>query len=182
MKSGFIPLKCCAVNRPPQSGLGREFLDFNWIPAQNHTSDSRRASISNRLSRGWMALLGVPPESRRARAQAVVEERPMTQEQNKHTARARASYGGLRHAFENDPCRDHCRHLRFSVPPRRHRRAPRPDAVSQGRELFIATGNSITSLPPGLRCRFTLGTFFFDLSSVEERAAIWKICASALRT
>jgi hypothetical protein len=33
-----------------------------------------------------------------------------------------------------------------------------------------------------VRCRFTLGTFFFDLSSVEERAAIWKICASALRT
>ncbi len=49
------------------------------------------------------------------------------------------------------------------------------DAVSQGRTLFIATCNSITSLPPELRRRFTLGTFFFDLPSAEERAAIWKI-------
>ena len=37
------------------------------------------------------------------------------------------------------------------------------DAVSQGRMLFIATCNSIASLPPELRRRFTLGTFFFDL-------------------
>src|SRR5207247_11078315 len=37
------------------------------------------------------------------------------------------------------------------------------DAVSQGRSLWIATCNSITSLPPELRRRFTLGTFFFDL-------------------
>ena len=49
------------------------------------------------------------------------------------------------------------------------------DAVSQGRALFIATCNSIASLPPELRRRFTLGTFFFDLPTAEERAAIWKI-------
>ncbi|PYV21166.1 MAG: hypothetical protein DMG27_21380 [Acidobacteria bacterium] len=49
------------------------------------------------------------------------------------------------------------------------------DAVSQGRSLFIATCNSIVSLPPELRRRFTLGTFFFDLPSAEEREAIWKI-------
>lgn len=49
------------------------------------------------------------------------------------------------------------------------------DAISQGRSLWIATCNSITSLPPELRRRFTLGTFFFDLPSAEERNAIWNI-------
>ena len=49
------------------------------------------------------------------------------------------------------------------------------EAVSQGRALFIATCNSIASLPPELRRRFTLGTFFFDLPSAEERDAIWQI-------
>ena len=49
------------------------------------------------------------------------------------------------------------------------------DAISQGKSLWIATCNSITSLPPELRRRFTLGTFFFDLPSAEEREAIWKI-------
>jgi SpoVK/Ycf46/Vps4 family AAA+-type ATPase len=49
------------------------------------------------------------------------------------------------------------------------------DAVSQGRMLFIATCNSIASLPPELRRRFTLGTFFFDLPTADERETIWKI-------
>jgi serine/threonine protein kinase len=49
------------------------------------------------------------------------------------------------------------------------------DAVSQGRMLFIATCNSIASLPPELRKRFTLGTFFFDLPTAEERETIWEI-------
>src|SRR5436309_409804 len=49
------------------------------------------------------------------------------------------------------------------------------DAISQGRSLWIATCNSITSLPPELRRRFTLGTFFFDLPWGEERKAIWEI-------
>ena len=49
------------------------------------------------------------------------------------------------------------------------------DAISQGRSLWIATCNSITSLPPELRRRFTLGTFFFDLPDAEERESIWKI-------
>ena len=49
------------------------------------------------------------------------------------------------------------------------------DAISQGRSLWLATCNSITSLPPELRRRFTLGTFFFDLPSAEERRAIWDI-------
>ena len=49
------------------------------------------------------------------------------------------------------------------------------DAISQGRSLWIATCNSITSLPPELRRRFTLGTFFFDLPDAEERESIWGI-------
>src|SRR5881409_847305 len=49
------------------------------------------------------------------------------------------------------------------------------DAISQGRSLWIATCNSITSLPPELRRRFTLGTFFFDLPSADERKTIWNI-------
>ena len=49
------------------------------------------------------------------------------------------------------------------------------DAISQGRSLWIATCNAITSLPPELRRRFTLGTFFFDLPDAEEREAIWSI-------
>lgn len=49
------------------------------------------------------------------------------------------------------------------------------DAVSEGRALFIATCNSIGVLPPELRRRFTLGTFFFDLPTPEERAVIWPI-------
>lgn len=49
------------------------------------------------------------------------------------------------------------------------------DAISHGRSLWIATCNSISSLPPELRRRFTLGTFFFDLPQAEERKAIWDI-------
>lgn len=49
------------------------------------------------------------------------------------------------------------------------------DVISQGKSLWIATCNSITSLPPELRRRFTLGTFFFDLPCAEEREAIWRI-------
>src|SRR3954464_15163013 len=48
-------------------------------------------------------------------------------------------------------------------------------AVSQGKGLFIATSNRIASLPPELRRRFTLGTFFFDLPSATERKTIWDI-------
>ena len=48
-------------------------------------------------------------------------------------------------------------------------------AVSNGRSLWIATCNAIADLPPELRRRFTLGTFFFDLPVLAERAGIWKI-------
>jgi hypothetical protein len=49
------------------------------------------------------------------------------------------------------------------------------DAVCSGRSLWIATCNSIGVLPPELRRRFTLGTFFFDLPTKEERDVIWRI-------
>ena len=49
------------------------------------------------------------------------------------------------------------------------------DAVSQGKGMFIATCNKIASLPPELRRRFTLGTFFVDLPSEEERKKIWPL-------
>ena len=48
-------------------------------------------------------------------------------------------------------------------------------AVSNGKSLWIATCNSIADLPPELRRRFTLGTFFFDLPTSDEREAIWDI-------
>jgi hypothetical protein len=48
-------------------------------------------------------------------------------------------------------------------------------AVSNGRTLWIATCNAIADLPPELRRRFTLGTFFFDLPDADERASIWDL-------
>lgn len=48
-------------------------------------------------------------------------------------------------------------------------------AVSDDSPLFIATCNSLVALPPELRRRFTLGIFFFDLPTAEERAKIWAI-------
>ena len=53
-------------------------------------------------------------------------------------------------------------------------------SVSNGRSLWIATCNAIADLPPELRRRFTLGTFFFDLPDAAERAAIWKIWLAKL--
>jgi hypothetical protein len=51
------------------------------------------------------------------------------------------------------------------------------EAVGQGQVLFIATCNSIGVLPPELRRRYTLGTFFFDLPTEDERKSIWNIWA-----
>lgn len=51
-------------------------------------------------------------------------------------------------------------------------------AVSSGKSLWIATCNSISDLPPELRRRFTLGTFFFELPTAAERAAIWDLWLS----
>lgn len=54
-------------------------------------------------------------------------------------------------------------------------------AVSQGKGLFIATCNKIASLPPELRRRFTLGTFYVDLPDADERAVIWKVCLNKFK-
>ena len=48
-------------------------------------------------------------------------------------------------------------------------------AVSGDSALWIATCNSIGELPPELRRRFTLGTYFFDLPDPSERVSIWEI-------
>jgi hypothetical protein len=48
-------------------------------------------------------------------------------------------------------------------------------AVSNGSSLWIATCNSLASLPPELRRRFKCGVFFFDLPDAKEREAIWKV-------
>jgi len=47
------------------------------------------------------------------------------------------------------------------------------NTISQERILLIATSNNIDILPPELKRRFNLGTFFFDLPSAQERRAIW---------
>jgi hypothetical protein len=52
-------------------------------------------------------------------------------------------------------------------------------SVSNGRTLWIATCNAIGDLPPELRRRFTLGTFFFDLPEKPEREVIWRLHAQA---
>jgi SpoVK/Ycf46/Vps4 family AAA+-type ATPase len=46
-------------------------------------------------------------------------------------------------------------------------------SVTGGQALWVATCNSIGTLPPELRRRFSFGTFFFDLPDAEEREAIW---------
>jgi len=48
------------------------------------------------------------------------------------------------------------------------------DAVSDGSALWVATCNRMAGLPPELRRRFSLGTWFFDLPTSAERHAIWQ--------
>jgi hypothetical protein len=47
------------------------------------------------------------------------------------------------------------------------------EAVADGRPLIIATCNKLDVLPPELRRRFTLGIWYFDPPTKEERKAIW---------
>ncbi|MFN3653507.1 MAG: AAA family ATPase [Armatimonadota bacterium] len=42
--------------------------------------------------------------------------------------------------------------------------------------LFLATCNRLETLPPELRRRFRLGTYFFDLPTREELDTIWSLC------
>lgn len=46
---------------------------------------------------------------------------------------------------------------------------------SIGRVLMIATSNGLDSVPPELRRRFTLGTWFVDLPDAEARARVWRV-------
>jgi hypothetical protein len=48
-------------------------------------------------------------------------------------------------------------------------------AVSQGKGLAIATCNKLVALPPELKRRFSLGTFYIDLPTDAERARIWPL-------
>jgi len=48
------------------------------------------------------------------------------------------------------------------------------ESLSQGGAFWIATCNSIESLPPELRRRFSYGTWFVDLPTAEARKALWK--------
>jgi hypothetical protein len=52
------------------------------------------------------------------------------------------------------------------------------ESLSQGGAFWIATCNSIESLPPELRRRFSYGTWFVDLPNYEARIALWKLYAS----
>lgn len=49
------------------------------------------------------------------------------------------------------------------------------DSISGGKTLWLATSNNISNLPPELKRRFKFGTWFFDLPTLDERAAIWAL-------
>jgi ATPase family protein associated with various cellular activities (AAA) len=53
------------------------------------------------------------------------------------------------------------------------------DAVGGDSVLIIATCNRMATLPPELKRRFQLGTFYFDLPTAEEQAAIWPLYTKA---
>lgn len=52
------------------------------------------------------------------------------------------------------------------------------NGICDGAELWIATSNSLESIRPELKRRFSLGTYYFDLPDAEERAKIWQIYAA----
>jgi len=49
------------------------------------------------------------------------------------------------------------------------------DAIARGRVLVIGTVNSMGTMPPELKRRFTQGTFFCDLPTNQAREKIWPI-------
>jgi hypothetical protein len=55
------------------------------------------------------------------------------------------------------------------------------DAVSGGKTLWIATCNSLTDLPPELKRRFKLGTWYFDLPVRAEREKIWELYVAKMQ-
>lgn len=48
-------------------------------------------------------------------------------------------------------------------------------AVSQNKGFVIATCNKLTALPPELKRRFSLGTFYLDLPTEKEQKKIWAL-------
>lgn len=46
---------------------------------------------------------------------------------------------------------------------------------AMGRPMLIASSNSMAILPPELKRRFKLGTFFFDLPTDDEKEALWSL-------
>lgn len=52
------------------------------------------------------------------------------------------------------------------------------EALSGGQAFFFGTCNAVTVLPPELRRRFRMGTYFFDLPDDEEKATMWKYYVS----
>lgn len=46
---------------------------------------------------------------------------------------------------------------------------------AMGRPMLIASSNSMAILPPELKRRFKLGTFFFDLPTDDEKQALWAL-------
>lgn len=48
-------------------------------------------------------------------------------------------------------------------------------AVSQDQALFLATSNTVDSLPPELIRRFSYGCWYFALPTAQERETIWRL-------
>jgi len=48
------------------------------------------------------------------------------------------------------------------------------EALSGGQAFFFGTCNKVTNLPPELRRRFRMGTYYFELPDAEEKDTIWK--------
>jgi SpoVK/Ycf46/Vps4 family AAA+-type ATPase len=47
--------------------------------------------------------------------------------------------------------------------------------AGRGGALWVATCNKLDVIPPELRRRFRLGTWFFDLPDADEKRAIWTL-------
>jgi SpoVK/Ycf46/Vps4 family AAA+-type ATPase len=48
-------------------------------------------------------------------------------------------------------------------------------AICAGKGLVLSTANKLQALPPELKRRFSLGTFYVDLPGAKEQAKIWEI-------
>jgi hypothetical protein len=49
------------------------------------------------------------------------------------------------------------------------------DSVSGGNTLWLATSNGLETIPPELKRRYSMGIWFFDLPTLEERRKIWEL-------